>query len=153
VESGNFRRDLFYRLNVVSIRMPPLRERMDDLPALVEYFSNSLSSGLGVNPAIISGDDLFHMRSYDWPGNIRELKNVIERCLLLNQTPRQCISGQPTDVSEAGQVSDSMNLEEIEKLHILKVLDMEEGNKSAAARVLGVSRKTLERKVKVWNEA
>ena len=95
----------------------------------------------------------FTCESYDWPGNIRELKNVIERCLLLNQTPRQCLSGQSTEVSEAAQVSDSMNLEEIEKLHILKVLDMEQGNKSAAARILGVSRKTLERKVKAWNEA
>ncbi len=151
VENGNFRRDLYYRLNVVNVRMPPLRERMDDLPALVQHFSSSLASELGVHAATISGDDLFHMRAYDWPGNIRELKNVIERCLLLNQTPAQCISGQTGELSETHSVTDSLCLDEIEKSHILKVLDMEDGNKSAAARILGVSRKTLERKVKAWN--
>ena len=85
VENGNFRQDLFYRLNVVNVRMPPLRERMDDLPALVQHFSQTLSSDLGVEAQAISGEDLFKMRDYHWPGNIRELRNVIERCLLLNQ--------------------------------------------------------------------
>ena len=152
VENGNFRRDLFYRLNVVNVRMPPLRERMDDLPALVRHFSQTLSADLGVEVQTISGEDLFQMRGYHWPGNIRELRNVIERCLLLNQKPGQCISGQTEDVTSAGQVTDSSLLEDIEKNHILKVLESEDGNKSAAARILGVSRKTLERKVKAWNE-
>ena len=153
VENGNFRQDLYYRLNVVNVRMPPLRERMDDLPALVQYFSSTLASELGVSAPIVTGDDLFHMRAYDWPGNIRELKNVIERCLLLKKTPKQCISGQTGDVSASQAVTNSIRLDEVEKNNILKVLEMEGGNKSAAARVLGVSRKTLERKVKAWNEA
>jgi two-component system NtrC family response regulator len=152
VENGNFRQDLYYRLNVVNVRMPPLRERMDDLPALVQYFSATLASDLGVIAPTISGDDLFHMRAYDWPGNIRELKNVIERCILLNKTPKQCISGQNGDSPDTPVVTDSIRLDAVEKSHILKVLEMEEGNKSAAARVLGVSRKTLERKVKAWGE-
>ena len=131
--------------------MSPLRERMDDLPALVQHFSHTLSSDLGVEAQAISGEDLFQMRDYHWPGNIRELRNVIERCLLLNQTPGQCISGQKGEGS-SGQVTDSSLLEDIEKNHILKVLESEDGNKSAAARILGVSRKTLERKVQAWNE-
>ncbi|KAG1661874.1 Transcriptional regulatory protein FlbD [Nymphon striatum] len=136
----------------VNVRMPPLRERMDDLPALVQHFSNTLSSDLGVEPKTISGEDLFQMRDYHWPGNIRELRNVIERCLLLNKKPGQCITGQAEDTVISGQVPGSSLLEDIEKNHILKVLDAEDGNKSAAARILGVSRKTLERKVKAWNE-
>ncbi len=153
VDAGNFREDLFYRLNVVNVRMPPLRERMDDLPALVQYFSSKLASELGVNTPNVTGDDLFHLRSYDWPGNIRELKNVIERCILLQQTPKKCISGKSVMPESAIQESESLRLDEIEKSHILSVLDMEGGNKSAAARILGVSRKTLERKVKAWSNA
>lgn len=152
VENGNFRQDLYYRLNVVNVTMPPLRDRMDDLPALVQYFSNKLASDLGVSAPSISGNDLFHLRSYDWPGNIRELKNVIERCILLKRSPKSCISGLSNFVEESVEQSDNIRLDEVEKNHILRVLEMEGGNKSAAARLLGVSRKTLERKVKAWNK-
>ena len=155
VEKKEFREDLFYRLNVVNVRMPPLRERMDDLPALVQHFSSKLSSDLGLPEPSITGDDLFTLRSYKWPGNIRELKNVIERCLLLKQTPAQCLTGNAI-VGQSGDDSsdkdvNTYQLDEVEKKHILQVLEMENGNKSAAARLLGVSRKTLERKVKAWN--
>ena len=125
---------------------------MDDLPALVQHFSHTLAADLGVEAQMISGEDLFQMRDYHWPGNIRELRNVIERCLLLNLKPGQCISGQEGQMSAQGQVAGATLLEDVEKNHILKVLENEDGNKSAAARILGVSRKTLERKVKVWNE-
>ncbi len=152
VENGNFRRDLYYRLNVVHIRMPPLRERMDDLPALVQHFSQTLSSDLGVDAKEITGEDLFQMRKYHWPGNIRELRNIIERCLLLNQTPSQCLAGQVDESSSVTPVTESSLLEDVEKHHILKVLESEGGNKSAAARILGISRKTLERKVKIWKD-
>jgi len=154
VEKKEFREDLFYRLNVVNVRMPPLRERMDDLPALVEHFSSKLSSDLGLPQPSITGDDLFNLRAYEWPGNIRELKNVIERCLLLKQSPGQSLTGNVVQqsTSSSSQVeAPAYELEGIEKNHILKVLEMENGNKSAAARLLGVSRKTLERKVKAWN--
>ena len=151
VEKGNFREDLYYRLNVVNVKMPPLRDRLDDIPPLVQHFSTLLSADLGVPPPVITGDDLFHMRDYDWPGNIRELKNVIERCILLKRSPSQCLSGS-TETTQAEQSpTNGIRLDEVEKNHILKVLEMEEGNKSAAARILGVSRKTLERKVKAWN--
>ena len=154
VEAKAFREDLFYRLNVVNVLMPPLRERIDDLPALASHFSKTLASDLGVSELVFSGDDLFNLRSYDWPGNIRELKNVIERCLLLGKNPGHCISGQapPNTNQSAISTQDNQRLNEVEKRHILNILEMEGGNKSAAARILGVSRKTLERKVKVWNQ-
>lgn len=151
VEKGNFRQDLYYRLNVVNVKLPPLRDRLDDLPSLVQHFSTMLAADLGVSPPVVTGNDLFHMRDYDWPGNIRELKNVIERCILLKQSPTQCISGKFEESAAEQPLSSSIRLDEVEKNHILKVLDMEEGNKSSAARILGVSRKTLERKVKAWN--
>ena len=154
VEKGSFRDDLFYRLNVVNIHMPPLRERMDDLPALVNHFASTIAADLGVPSPEITGNDLFQLRTYKWPGNIRELKNVIERCLLLKKGPKQCIYSQAYKTDDATEEDNQVineRLDSIEKTHIMKILDAENGNKSAAARRLGISRKTLERKVKLWN--
>jgi DNA-binding NtrC family response regulator len=153
VEKGNFRQDLFYRLNVVTVRLPTLRERLDDIPDLVEHFMQNLSTDMGVEPHVMGVKELSQLRSYSWPGNVRELKNVIERCLLLDQSPQQCLSSLSGNAVSASSENESATLllEEVEKSHILKVLEMEGGNKSAAARHLGVSRKTLERKVHTWN--
>ena len=155
VERGKFRQDLFYRLNVVTVRMPSLRERLEDIPELVDFFMQKLATDMGVPPRQMGSRELVQLRSYNWPGNVRELKNVIERCLLLDQGPEQCLkaisaNGEVTGISDE---SDALLLEAVEKRHILKVLEMEGGNKSAAARLLGVSRKTLERKVQAWQSA
>ena len=155
VERGNFRQDLFYRLNVVTVRMPTLRERLEDIPDLVEYFMQNLAADMGVAPHVMGKNELSQLRSYSWPGNVRELKNVIERCLLLDQGPEQCLRAI-TDSGETATFEDDSQqllLEAVEKRHILRVLEMEGGNKSAAARLLGVSRKTLERKVQAWRSA
>lgn len=152
VKSGKFREDLYYRLNVLSIRMPPLRKRRGDLALLGHHFAEKLSVELGVPRPVLSKPELQRLSEYQWPGNVRELKNVIERSLLLGVLPSQCISGfvaQTSDDDDSNE-EDSLLLEHIEKKHILKVLEMEEGNKSAAARLLGVSRKTMERKLKAW---
>jgi DNA-binding NtrC family response regulator len=156
VQKGNFREDLYYRLNVVSIRMPTLRERLDDLHALARHFAITLAAEMGLTPPPCSEAEIEVMKAYSWPGNVRELKNVIERCLLLNSTPSQCLAGPTTGLSQAvieEGSDDNVLLEAVEKRHILKILAMEEGNKSAAARRLGVSRKTLERKVQAWNNS
>ncbi len=153
VEKGQFREDLFYRLNVVSIKIPPLRERTGDLPLLVRHFAEKIATELSVRMPEITESLLAPLHHYEWPGNVRELKNVMERCLLLKKTPLECISSTTTssNLSYAIQPEDE-RLASVEKAHILKILAEENGNKSAASRRLGISRKTLERKEKLWIE-
>ncbi len=150
VKRGRFREDLYYRLNVLSVRMPALRERREDIPALVEHFVASLATEMGIQPPPVGEADLLNLMEYHWPGNVRELRNVIERCLLLNTTPGQCIAGPAGGGGAQGGEPEEQTLEAVERRHILKVLALEEGNKSAASRRLGISRKTLERKLKEW---
>jgi DNA-binding NtrC family response regulator len=150
VDAGNFREDLYYRLNVLSIRMPALRERTQDLPELIAYFVNKVATDLGVSAPPIDQQEVARLKQYDWPGNVRELKNVIERCLLLSQQPSQTLPNCSGLAVSASADPDDLSLESVERRHILYVLDRESGNKSAAARVLGVSRKTLERKCQSW---
>ena len=151
VKKGNFREDLYYRLNVMSIRMPSLTERLEDLPALVNHFSTVLAGEMGLPPLEIDSIELSLLENYAWPGNIRELKNVIERSLLLNRPPSDCVAN-PASIKQNVVVRNDacLKLDEIEKKHILKVLSDADGNKSSAARILGISRKTLERKTKAW---
>lgn len=152
VDKGAFREDLYYRLNVLSIRMPALRERIQDLRELIDHFATTIASDLGVPVPKIPDSELQRLSEYDWPGNIRELKNVIERCLLLSHQPSQTLPGcaQVAEVGLAAEDDDDLTLAAVERRHILRVLDMEGGNKSAAARRLGISRKTLERKCQAW---
>jgi len=153
VKEGGFREDLYFRLNVLNLQIPPLRERIEDLKELSQYFIDTISAGLGVKPSSLSGDELAFLTAYQWPGNIRELKNVIERSLLLNTPPSEAIGGTTQDVPDSGTQVKSTLLADIEKHHILKILNIEKGNKTAAALRLGVSRKTLERKVTAWEKA
>lgn len=156
VRAGAFREDLYYRLNVLTIRMPPLRERSEDIPTLVRFFTDSLATALGVPPVRFTDEQLAWLRSYHWPGNVRELRNVVERALLLGGMPPDCLeraSRMPTPPPSNQQdpgYSLGWTLEEVKKHHIMRVLDTVDGNKSEAARRLAVSRKTLERKLAVW---
>ncbi|MGB0848962.1 MAG: sigma-54-dependent transcriptional regulator [Thiolinea sp.] len=153
VKQGNFREDLFYRLNVLSIRMPPLRERIGDIELLARHFADKLAVDLGVERRGFSKQEIQRLNEYRWPGNVRELKNVIERSLLLNIQPSQCLTDTPlrrNSHETEETVADCILLEDIERQHILKILQQQDGNKSAAARLLGVSRKTMERKLKAW---
>jgi len=158
VVQGRFRQDLFYRLNVVTLPMPPLREHVEDLPLLTRHFLATLSAELGLPAPQVSEAEFAEMAAYAWPGNVRELRNVIERSLLLGQPPTQYLLSQipasdmQTSISDgAGLTSgEDMTLQQAEKQHILQVLDRCSGNKSRAALRLEVSRKTLERKLKTW---
>ncbi len=155
VRNGRFREDLYYRLNVLAIRMPSLKERTTDIPALARHFMHTISVDLGIESPVLEEAELSRLQDYDWPGNVRELKNVIERSLLLNSSPSQCLAG-PAGMNtreEARASNDDVQLESVEKRHILRILEQERGNKSAAARLLGISRKTLERKVQAWKNA
>jgi DNA-binding NtrC family response regulator len=145
VVAGRFRQDLYYRLDVVNITIPPLRERPDDIHTLAQHFCSQLSGQLGVPPIPFTHDILARLNAYSWPGNARELRNLIERSLILGYFPLETLPGErvrekPFDVM----------LEAVEKRHILDVLSAVSGNKSEAARRLGISRKTLERKCAQW---
>jgi DNA-binding NtrC family response regulator len=151
VKLGAFRKDLFYRLNILTLQLPALRDRREDIPLLCNHFSEKLAIKMGVNAIQLDEVELLRLSSYDWPGNVRELKNTIERSLLLNELPSQCIAGdamQNQDGAMSAEDASDNSLVSIEMRHILKILKQHDGNKSAAARVLGVSRKTLERKTR-----
>ena len=151
VEKGHFREDLYYRLDVLSIRIPSLKERLDDLAALVKHFCTQLAGEMGGSFVEVDEHELSLLKSYHWPGNVRELKNVMERSLLLNMRPSECVAGlKPVAAVAAADNDACLQLDVIEKQHILKVLDDVDGNKSTAARILGISRKTLGRKTKSW---
>lgn len=151
VAAGRFREDLYYRLNVLSITLPPLRDRKEDIPQLVHHFSAKLSRELGLPAIPFSHDDLLALQHYPWPGNIRELKNLIERCILLSKLPTEYFNEANTASEPASNdCFDGWSLEKLEKYQILRTLEQHQGNKSSAARALGVSRKTLDRKLAAW---
>ena len=156
IKAGRFREDLYYRLNVVTIKMPPLRQRQDDVPALLEHLSSSLAADLGVEPIAFSDGDIARLQQYSWPGNVRELKNLIERTLLLGRLPWDVLPATSASTNDAlaGPPGFPVNwtLAQIEKEHMLRVLDASGNNKSEAARRLGVSRKTLERKLRSFGD-
>jgi DNA-binding NtrC family response regulator len=153
VAAGRFRRDLYYRLQVVEVVLPPLRDRIEDLPDLVDYFIGQLAARLGVAELAHDEAALARLARYSWPGNVRELKNLIERSLILGYfaddfvPDDDAIAVSPAPTAEQ---SEEESLATIERRHILGVLETCKGNKSEAARRLGVSRKTLERKCAAW---
>lgn len=157
VEKNRFREDLFFRLNVLAITVPPLRERADDISELTTHFSHELADELGVSPIPLNHQDLQKLKEYPWPGNVRELRNVIERSLLLGKLPGEFFSPDARAAVGGAAVSNpglplDWSMEDVEKHHMLRVLDNLNGNKTRAAKSLGVSRKTLERKLKAWKQ-
>jgi len=145
VEEGRFRADLFYRINVLQIEMPPLRERGDDIRELAALFMQKLALQLGMPPVPLTDEVVAGLLDYDWPGNVRELRNMIERTLILGRFPDEFHrTAEPRP--ETGET-----LQDVEKRHILTVLEESGGNRAEAARRLGVSRKTIDRKLADWN--
>jgi DNA-binding NtrC family response regulator len=157
VMAGRFRQDLYYRLAVVDIAIPPLRSRREDVGELAAHFMGLLSTQLGVAPLALTREVLDGMAAYAWPGNVRELKNFLERSLILGIFPIEALVSAGAvaadDAPVCVETSALLSLAEVEKNHILKMLDAAGGNKSEAARRLGVSRKTLERKCLEWGES
>lgn len=147
VEVGQFRADLFYRINVLQIEMPPLRDRIDDVQELADKFMQEISFELAVKPLNISSAIRRGFMRYDWPGNVRELRNLIERSLILGEFPPDF-----EGVAEDGSFVIDDTLQSVERQHILRVLEECGGNRAEAARRLGVSRKTVDRKCAMWNE-
>ena len=157
VNSGNFRSDLFYRLNVIPITIPPLRERSDDIPILVDHFVEKFCMRHSLGNKEILPEVYNTLAGYSWPGNVRELENTIERAILLNKDNQLTIKSFPEAIisGKQGGLVDAVNhkipaLESIEKAYIHWVLDQSDGNKSKAARTLGIDASTLYRKLEKY---
>lgn len=145
VEDGTFRADLYHRINVVRIDMPTLAEREEDVVELAAMFMKTISRSLGLPALTLDADVLLKMRRYSWPGNVRELRNMIERSVILGEFPDE-FAGR----GAASELDPSEALEAIEQRHIMFILDQCDGNRAEAARRLGVSRKTIDRKLAQW---
>ena len=155
VHQGRFRDDLLYRINTVTLHVPPLRERTEDFPALIDHILQTLRIP-GATKRTLGPDAFRRLTAYAWPGNVRELRNVIERIVLMSQTQGPIT---PDEVDRAlpklrGQVStddlSGMTLDDIERIHILRVLDACKGNKTVAAKTLDIDYKTLLTKLKMF---
>ncbi len=154
VKALKFREDLFYRLNVFTILLPPLRERKEDIPALAGYFIKIFSAKTNPMVQTMSKDFLQHLQQHDWKGNIRELKNVIERAVILADGAELTLENLPLDLQITNSNSQKplsiFDLANVEKLHIQKVLIHTKGNKTEAARLLNIGLTTLYRKVEEY---
>jgi len=151
VQAGTFRKDLYYRLNVVAIPIPPLRERKLDIPSIARAFIKKYSQSMNKNIIDISNETLDMLVDYDWPGNVRELRNVIERAMVVakgNLIELHDLSFFFPSVSDPGE--NILSLEDVEKNHIQKVLELTHGNIVQAAGILKVSRLTMYNKIKKY---
>jgi DNA-binding NtrC family response regulator len=154
VEAGRFRDDLYWRLQVVEITLPPLRSHKEDIPDLVDHFVGALSPQLGVEPIEVTADEMSYLQQYDWPGNVRELRNLIERSLIVGALNVSALyqSLERREPARVPTLRGPTDLQTLEKHHILAVLDSVSGDKTRAARLLGISRRTLERRTAEWSE-
>ncbi len=144
VEQKLFRADLYYRLNILPIQLPPLRDRPEDIGLLSLFFSHQLAEELGLPAVILSPEALLQLQGYHWPGNVRELRNLLERAILLGCPPAELLNMAGATESVGYPVN--WSLEQVQVRHIEQVLHSCDGNKSRAARQLGITRKTLDRK-------
>ena len=145
--------DLLYRLNALQLAVPALRERGNDIQILADVFMQRIAAKLRMTPIELLHKDRLQLGEYHWPGNVRELHNVIERCILSGKIPTECFDTLPANDDEQWQGRGyplSYDLDTVERSHIEAVLESVSHNKSAASRILGVSRKTLERKQALW---
>jgi DNA-binding NtrC family response regulator len=149
VEAGRFRKDLYYRLQVVDIALKPLREHKEDIAELVQHFMALLSPGKGANTLQITSAQMDYLMQYAWPGNARELRNLVERSLIVGELNVSALYG-PAPASAVKSGTASTNLQTLEKQHIQAVLDSVQGDKTRAAELLGISRRTLERRCAEW---
>jgi len=166
VSQGKFREDLYYRFKVIEIEIPPLRDRKEDIPELAQVFLKKYSNKTGKAIHSISNEGMKALQGYHWPGNVRELEHQIERAVTLtsastlSQDDFELIKREPVrELSEQESASadpkgsEQKSLEEMEKLHILKVLKEVDYNKSKASEVLGIDRATLYRKAQKYGIA
>jgi DNA-binding NtrC family response regulator len=155
VSQGRFREDLYWRLNVIHLRIPPLRERPLDIPLMIDHFLNKMAERAGSPPFNVTSEALAILTAYSWPGNVRELENAIESAVAMAEgwlitpedLPQRIGSGGRTSTLLARGREQRMTIQELEKEYILETLRLTKGNKSRAAEILGFDRRTLHRKL------
>lgn len=153
VRDGGFRADLFYRLKVFSVAVPPLRERKEDIPALASFFLTRYSQRMGKNVSGLSEEAVKRLKAYSWPGNVRELENEVERGVILSDSSTlhaNVLALPPQAHPELAPPRSAAMLEEMEAFHIRKILDETAWNQTRASRALGINRKTLYLKMKKY---
>jgi transcriptional regulator with PAS, ATPase and Fis domain len=165
VEQQRFRADLYYRLNVVSLHVPPLRDRRQDIPRFIDYFLNVYRQRFNRPKLDISADTRRRLQDYSWPGNVRELRNCLERAAaistsdVIDDSQMAFLRTQPPVASQTDATGSrsleagAKTLEELEREHILRVLDETDGNRERAAAILGISSRTLYRKLREYESA
>jgi two-component system response regulator HydG len=154
IKHGTFRQDLYFRLNVVQIKLPPLRERKSDIALLVTTFLDRFSDETGP-PRELTEDAMQRLMAYDWPGNVRELENAIERAVALGSGPFISVHDLPSSLhyptsERPPSKEEILPLEELERRAILSTLRQTHGDKQATARTLGIGKTTLYRKLKQY---
>jgi two-component system response regulator HydG len=154
IRAGGFRSDLYYRLNVISLHLPPLRQRRDDIPVLAEHFLHRIAGQRNEEPKQLTPDAVMALAEYAWPGNVRELENALERAVILTPEREVTAASLPERVTErraeplvSSRTPPNPTLEAVERAYIMWVLQSESGNKSRAAEVLGIDPSTLYRKL------
>jgi DNA-binding NtrC family response regulator len=157
VEQGTFREDLYYRLNVVTITLPPLRDRPDDIPILVDHFLRDITASKHTSPKRVSPEVMRRFHQYRWPGNVRELRNKLESMMVLADGEMLTERDLPEQIAQASdqaatprEIPTNLTMEELEKLAITKALDQCAGNRTHAANRLGISVRTLQRKLRQY---
>lgn len=151
IEAGQFRHDLYHRLNVVKINMPPLREREQDLELLIEHFINEFKQRYQRDITGFDAASMQQLKSYQWPGNIRELRNLVERSIALADGPVLSVDQHLHHANNDNRIdADSPTLEELEKRYILGTLNKFNGNREQTASLLGINKSTLWRKLQSW---
>ncbi|HKL66606.1 MAG TPA: sigma 54-interacting transcriptional regulator, partial [Bacteroidales bacterium] len=149
VEKGTFREDLYYRLNVVNINIPPLRERVEDIPLLVNHFIRKYCKSMSRDLISVEPAALKHLQEFEYPGNVRELENMIERAIVIGNGKEIRLKDLP--MGREVMSSSVESLDELEKKHIMSMLEKYKWNISRAARALDVDRATLYNKIKKYN--
>ncbi len=150
VEDGTFREDLYYRLNVFTIFLPPLRERRSDIPLLAQHFLRKYAYSMNKSISSISPEALDLLIRYDWPGNVRELQNAIERAMVVGKPPAIRAEDLPFQLSSRLKVAEADSLAEVEREHIINILDRTGWNITRAAEILKIDRVTLYHKIEKY---
>ncbi|HEX4948128.1 MAG TPA: sigma-54 dependent transcriptional regulator [Blastocatellia bacterium] len=161
IQDGRFREDLYWRLNVIHLRIPPLRERPLDIPLMIDHFLTKMADCAGAIPFNVTSEALAILTAYSWPGNVRELENAIESAVALAEGALITPDDLPARIKSGGRTSSLLNrgrerrmtIQELEKEYIMETLRLTKGNKSRAAEILGFDRRTLHRKLDEYRAA